>query len=314
MSGTRKQLNEESIFRDVGNYDGLFQAGISLQGKLYRVNNFAKSDECDKRWHRTFTRLKSTMRFGSNQDSVLGYRALIEQAMLFGYSLVAALNHHQKVTSPIADEFNKIMGNIADYRCPGYGHDEALFRTEQVYKLRLAILALFDHTHPSNRIVEFAYQVMSQSIEQIRQGQPFMDIKERDKYLNIEPVAKKYSPAIKKGSPAVDPEQQLLDYINRIEKHTKKNGQIDYEHGFWIFSKSRALNRQANYLLAKDLLSELRNNSAAIAGSVNQKTLLSKRDSLFAENNPHKNQEYTQRKIRDIHSWDLNAVISRLRK
>lgn len=46
---------------------------------------------------------------------------------------------------------------------------------------------------------------------------------------------------------------QLQNYIHRI-KITQKS---DFSYGFWFFKQSRAMNRQANYELAKVLLEEL---------------------------------------------------------
>lgn len=50
----------------------------------------------------------------------------------------------------------------------------------------------------------------------------------------------------------------MLDaYINRIESYRGAGSDIDYSHGFLFFSKSRAINRKINYLLAKELRQEL---------------------------------------------------------
>jgi ankyrin repeat protein len=47
----------------------------------------------------------------------------------------------------------------------------------------------------------------------------------------------------------------LQNYIKRIESYTSKtSSKLNYAHGFWICKNSRALNRKANYFLAKRLL------------------------------------------------------------
>ena len=45
----------------------------------------------------------------------------------------------------------------------------------------------------------------------------------------------------------------LQQYIERIESHKTTTGNIDFQYGFYFFNRSRAVNRQANYLLAKSL-------------------------------------------------------------
>lgn len=56
--------------------------------------------------------------------------------------------------------------------------------------------------------------------------------------------------------------QLLIDrldrYITRIDSYQKSSSNsIDFNHGFWFKKDSRALNRQANYYLAKSLKSQL---------------------------------------------------------
>lgn len=45
----------------------------------------------------------------------------------------------------------------------------------------------------------------------------------------------------------------LEAYTTRIESYRNQ-----FDHGFWFFKQSRALNRKANYLLAKELIAEIR--------------------------------------------------------
>lgn len=54
--------------------------------------------------------------------------------------------------------------------------------------------------------------------------------------------------------------QRLQNYINRVTTPKQRNGAIDYAHNFWIFFKqSRAVNREINCELAKELVADLNN-------------------------------------------------------
>lgn len=57
--------------------------------------------------------------------------------------------------------------------------------------------------------------------------------------------------------------EKLEKYIERIESH-KKGGKIDFEHGFLVFKESRGNSRKANYLLAKEMLAELKNEKTSL--------------------------------------------------
>lgn len=79
--------------------------------------------------------------------------------------------------------------------------------------------------------------------------------------LNIQKLAE-----LKRSTPkAAQLIQDLEKYIARIEKHkTATTGAAgpDFSYGFWFFKKSRAINRQVNYLLAQNLLHDLRCNKS----------------------------------------------------
>lgn len=88
---------------------------------------------------------------------------------------------------------------------------------------------------------------------------------------------------------------QLDAYIKRIELHKLENNpnQIDYAHGFWFFPESRAINRQKNYELAKQLCNQLKSGSNIT--------------DVFS------NIEGSQR-IRSTGSTELNAIIETAQK
>lgn len=57
--------------------------------------------------------------------------------------------------------------------------------------------------------------------------------------------------------------EKLEKYIARIESH-KKGGEIDFQHGFLAFKESRGNSRKENYLLAKAMLNELKNEKTSL--------------------------------------------------
>lgn len=90
--------------------------------------------------------------------------------------------------------------------------------------------------------------------------------------------------------------EQLNNYINRIEVIQNKN----FSHGFLFFKQSRAMNRQANYLLAQSFLQQLNEGSPlhAIFSHINeQRNRLIHKNDLDANSN------------RGINSRHLNRVI-----
>nr|MBA2657222.1 hypothetical protein [Tatlockia sp.] len=73
----------------------------------------------------------------------------------------------------------------------------------------------------------------------------------KSKPIQTKPTAKIKPQLIDK--PLID---KLVSYLKGIDSH-KKNGKTDFASGFWFFAESRALNRKANYLLAKEFINHL---------------------------------------------------------
>jgi GTPase SAR1 family protein len=76
-----------------------------------------------------------------------------------------------------------------------------------------------------------------------------------------ETIYKKHNPIYAKldqggNAPEASLIRNLTAYINRIELN-KNSGKIDFSSEFCFFAASRAINREANYLLAKKLLEQL---------------------------------------------------------
>ncbi len=103
--------------------------------------------------------------------------------------------------------------------------------------------------------------------------------------------------------------QPLIDaldgYISRIQLHQNEEAPrprpLDFEHGFWFFTQSRAVNRQANYYLAQALKSALERPNVSISQVFFD--LENKRSDIFEENNLDKNMD------RGINSSELNQII-----
>lgn len=96
--------------------------------------------------------------------------------------------------------------------------------------------------------------------------------------------------------------KKLDAYIKRVEQNKNANGTTNFSAGFWFFAESRALNRQANYLLAKDIRSSLEKADIDIFNKT-----LSRRGELIKENNIDKYDVYVER---DINSSELNDIIT----
>ena len=95
----------------------------------------------------------------------------------------------------------------------------------------------------------------------------------------------------------------LETYIERIQRATPL--QPNFSHGFWVCKQSRAINREANYLLAQSLLQQLD------AGEVPLDTIFSninkKRHDLIVERRLNERADYVER---GLHSSELNAAIT----
>ncbi|SEG40503.1 small GTP-binding protein domain-containing protein [Legionella quinlivanii DSM 21216] len=103
--------------------------------------------------------------------------------------------------------------------------------------------------------------------------------------------------------------ERLEAYISRIESYNNGN-RINFETGFWFFSKSRAANREANYLLAKKMLEQL-NQGYTLKSLYNPDILIEERNRIISENHIFERDGYVKR---DINSSQLNEVISLMNK
>lgn len=99
----------------------------------------------------------------------------------------------------------------------------------------------------------------------------------------------------------------LDKYIKKIESHSKEN-QPDFSHGFLFFKQSRAINREANYLLAKKLHSDL-SNGQSMTETFSEIT--KQRDTVIADKRLFNKSNYVHR---DIHSSELNNIIKKAEK
>lgn len=100
--------------------------------------------------------------------------------------------------------------------------------------------------------------------------------------------------------------QSLRDYISRIESHKKPGGQIDFAYGFHFYKNSQAINREANYLLAKQMLEQLSEPSNKIENIFNAKAISASRSLLASEHHLTTRADYVDR---GINSSDLNEII-----
>lgn len=100
--------------------------------------------------------------------------------------------------------------------------------------------------------------------------------------------------------------QQLTDYINRIQSHKNNQGKNDYTYGFWFFTDSRALNRRANYKLAKQFHKELNNGSSISSVFLNFPAKRAKLKDKASGKKLNESPDYVER---GINSKALNTII-----
>lgn len=102
----------------------------------------------------------------------------------------------------------------------------------------------------------------------------------------------------------------LEKYIKKIESHTSpyRPGKPDFSHGFLFFSSSRAINREANYHLAKLLCNDLKTTGKTIAEIFSD--VIGRRNLIIGENDFDKRPDFVERGINDN---DLNDIINAAR-
>ena len=98
---------------------------------------------------------------------------------------------------------------------------------------------------------------------------------------------------------------RLKRYIHRIESHkdTFEKNRPNFTHGFWFFSESRAVNREANYHLAKQLLNKLERGDDTIENIFDD--IIAQRNEVIGQNINHAHRKH----IRGINSAELNSII-----
>lgn len=106
---------------------------------------------------------------------------------------------------------------------------------------------------------------------------------------------------------------QLQQYIDRIKSHRSKYtpDEPDFSHGFWFFQASRSLNRQANYLLAQHLITELNKQEQKQTIGDIFKDISRTRNTIIGTHNIHTHANFTNR---GIHSNELNRIIKLAKK
>ncbi len=102
--------------------------------------------------------------------------------------------------------------------------------------------------------------------------------------------------------------KNLEKYIERIESHKNASNSFDFEYGFYFFKKSRAINREINYLLAKKLLNDLLSSKSSVEVF---KDVENKRKELINGKGLQNNKDYVDR---GMNSKELNEIISNANK
>lgn len=104
--------------------------------------------------------------------------------------------------------------------------------------------------------------------------------------------------------------KRLENYISRIDKNKDNHSNPNFFYNFTFFRKSRALNRVANYLLAKKLLEELKDKPMNCMKETFNKVNDYRNEILNAEN-LNKNVNYVER---GINSGELNGIIKEAKR
>src|SRR3990167_5480242 len=103
--------------------------------------------------------------------------------------------------------------------------------------------------------------------------------------------------------------QQLQKYIDRIDGYTNNGSdKTGYAHGFYFFAKSRALNREINYLQAKQLITlvERAEKLSDVHSFFAKNILAAARNGIVKHGEFDVNKDY---KERGNNSSELNQVI-----
>jgi Ras-related protein Rab-1A len=117
-----------------------------------------------------------------------------------------------------------------------------------------------------------------------------------------------------RSTPETDHVRSLLiyhlnNYIQRIESHPSKvSDRPDFSYGFWFFSQSRAINREANYYLAVQLRDKLKSSEESVEGIFSN--INERRKEII---NSHQLNTRPAFSDRGINSSELNGIIDSVR-
>lgn len=107
--------------------------------------------------------------------------------------------------------------------------------------------------------------------------------------------------------------RMLKEYIRRIKANEDPNqaGKPNFSFGFWLFASSRAINREANYYLAKELRKQLQDPNKSIAEIFNNYNIIGTRNLIIAHLKLDEKPGFSDR---GVNSAELNSVITAARK
>lgn len=168
---------------------------------------------------------------------------------------------------------------------------------------------------PSARISEYARKILiAAEIEGLRVVPDrihYEKIKIHDDYVKIKVPGPDIVLHAKKST--IDKNEimsRLQTYISDIEKNTKEDGGINFSNDFWLFKNSRAINRKANYLLAKQQLMDLQ------AGRdpedlFDEATLRKMRQAIIANHHLDAHADYQDRGMKSKHLSEIVKMSKR---
>lgn len=103
----------------------------------------------------------------------------------------------------------------------------------------------------------------------------------------------------------------LKTYIKRIKSHKDpyRPEKLNFSYGFWFFAASRAISREANYYLAKELSKELKYSNKSIAEIFSN--VIERRNRIIGEKDLDKRPQFSDWGIK---SSKLNAIFDTARR
>ena len=114
-------------------------------------------------------------------------------------------------------------------------------------------------------------------------------------------LSDKYSDCIEINE--LNPREKIINrlntYIQRVELSKTKFGDIDFSQGFWFFSSSRAINREANYLLAKALVIKLKKQDGSFAEILDDVEAF-RNTEIIGKNGLHTQPDFADRSLNSV--------------